>query len=89
MACYASAPRNLRKQKEGGEMTKEEAISAYIREMKQTAEDAVIDCQRIQATDSSGILFWSADSLSEKANDLYRLAIRIQTLESIDSLTTN
>lgn len=65
-------------------MTREEYISAYIREMKQTAEDAVIECQRIQATDSSGILFWSADSLREKANDLYHLAVRIQTLELID-----
>lgn len=69
-------------------MTKEEAIRAHIHAMKQIAEDAVIACQRIQDTDSSAILFWSAEDLSEKAHDLYRLAVRIQTLESVDNLTT-
>jgi hypothetical protein len=70
-------------------MTKEEIIRAYIREMKENAEDAVISCQRILTTDSSGILFWNAEDLSEKAHNLCRLAVRIQTLESVDNLNQN
>ena len=70
-------------------MTKEEAINAYIKNIKETAEDSLLTIKRIQETESSSILFISAEELSEQAHNLYRLAVRIQTLEIMDNLTQN
>lgn len=69
-------------------MTKEEAINAYIKNIKEIAEDSLLTINRIQETESSTILFLSSEELSEQAHDLFRLAVRIQTLENIDNLTT-
>ena len=68
-------------------MTKQEAIDSTLLMIRQIADDAGIAINKLIEEGNSNALFQSAEDLCSQAHDIYRLAVRLQTLEAMDNLT--
>lgn len=68
-------------------MTKQEAIDSALLMIRQIADDAGIAINKLIEEGNINVLFQSAEDLCSQSHDIYRLAVRLQTLEAMDNLT--
>lgn len=68
-------------------MTKQEAIESALLMIRQIADDAGIAINKLIEEGNSNALFQSAEDLCSQAHDIYRLVVRLQTMEAMDNLT--
>ena len=68
-------------------MTKQEDKDATLLLIRHIADDAGIAVNKLIEEGNINVLFQSAEDLCSQAHDIYRLAVRLQTLEAMDNLT--
>ena len=67
-------------------MNKQEAMSATIYLIRQIAEDAKSALEKLTEESSCNVVFQASEDLSAQAHNIYRLAVRLQTLEATGNL---